>query len=383
LRTCANDFIFVPRRARDNGKLTPMTDVSGVSGTYRKFSTSLNALITSEFASLKNTICVSRRDEFFIASRNASVFTMVLRLLLMNGKFNATESPSSTLDNVVMGSSVRNVTRCSQLFTSFRYSSTSQNANPPSGGSPRRALNSRISRAATSVPLVGCIVRTRFMSSSVTWSHSSLNVSVTSSSESRKATNALIMVGSVSVAVIRRAFGNTEGRNSIRSPPPVSGMVIVRSSASRGNAADKALKLVALSVGGRRNGRSGFPGSRAVLPMCVSYVSGTRLVSGGVVGGVVWVGVGGWVILGFVCGGLGFGSVVLVSPHVRGADGSMLSRIACPIGVHPHACGANRRATPTGETSSGSPPRLWGQLPPELVTDAPLTVHPHACGANA
>ena len=50
--------------------------------------------------------------------------------------------------------------------------------------------------------------------------------------------------------------------------------------------------------------------------------------------------------------------------------------------VHPHACGDNARVYLLLEPSHGSPPRVWGQL--HLRRDLPLRhpVHPHACGDN-
>ena len=72
--------------------------------------------------------------------------------------------------------------------------------------------------------------------------------------------------------------------------------------------------------------------------------------------------------------------------------------------VHPHGCGENscaemgsipeQRFTPTGvgktppprpalSAISGSPPRVWGKLFPELIHCHPKPVHPHGCGENS
>ncbi len=48
--------------------------------------------------------------------------------------------------------------------------------------------------------------------------------------------------------------------------------------------------------------------------------------------------------------------------------------------VHPHACGdSGGRGGEMGERT-GSPPRMWGQLPEGMMADIVRPVHPHACG---
>ena len=81
---------------------------------------------------------------------------------------------------------------------------------------------------------------------------------------------------------------------------------------------------------------------------------------------------------------------------------SMVVRSLMPPPVHPHACGDNHRSSSCYHPSSGSPPRVWGQLrfvrpgagedrftPTRVGTTGrdglhsrARAVHPHACGDN-
>ncbi len=76
------------------------------------------------------------------------------------------------------------------------------------------------------------------------------------------------------------------------------------------------------------------------------------------------------------------------------------SRDCCRVAVHPHACGDDGCSTRREPSANGSPPRVWGRLPPfsESITTTRFTptrvgttrrqegravglaVHPHACG---
>ncbi len=50
--------------------------------------------------------------------------------------------------------------------------------------------------------------------------------------------------------------------------------------------------------------------------------------------------------------------------------------------VHPHACGDNATRAGTPNATIGSPPRVWGQPNPAIAIQGDRQVHPHACGDN-
>ena len=64
--------------------------------------------------------------------------------------------------------------------------------------------------------------------------------------------------------------------------------------------------------------------------------------------------------------------------------GTMLHTLVGPAGhpVHPHVCGDNHTGNPPLLPTSGSPPRVWGQLLIFLRPGCSRTVHPHVCGDN-
>ena len=51
--------------------------------------------------------------------------------------------------------------------------------------------------------------------------------------------------------------------------------------------------------------------------------------------------------------------------------------------VHPHACGEYVRNQVDEILEGGSPPRVWGMLPPGARLFPIIAVHPHACGEYA